>query len=114
VRIAEEAIRNAVQHAKAKSVEAVLSYGAREVRLVIRDDGVGVPHSILTTGEKAGHYGLIGMRERAQRIGGRLHLSSREGAGTEIALSIPGGAAYKDRRAHLSNWRRSARSKRSP
>lgn len=103
-RIAEEAIRNVAQHAEAKAIEAILSYGGAELRLTIRDDGVGMSPSIVTTGEKAGHYGLIGMRERAQRIGGRLEVNSREGAGTEIALSIPARAAYKDQRARLFDW----------
>lgn len=103
-RIAEETIRNAVQHASAKAIDAILSYGRTELRLTIRDDGVGMSQSIVTTGEKAGHYGLIGMRERAKRIGGRLEVKSREGAGTEIALSIPGPAAYKDQRARLFDW----------
>lgn len=105
-RIAEEAVRNVVRHASAKSIEAVLSYGAGEMRLTIRDDGVGMPPAILTTGERAGHYGLIGMRERAQRIGGRLDVSSREGAGTEIALSIPARAAYRHGRGRLFRWLR--------
>jgi signal transduction histidine kinase/ligand-binding sensor domain-containing protein len=95
-RIAEEAIRNAVRHADAKAIEVTLSYGAG-VGLIVRDDGIGMPQSILSKGEKAGHFGLIGMRERAQRIGARLDVTSREGAGTEIILTIPGRAAYMDR-----------------
>src|SRR5262249_10892507 len=87
-RIAEEARRDAVQHAGADSIEAVLSYG-RALNLVVRDDGVGMPPSILATGEKAGHFGLVGMRERAHRIGGRLDVESREGKGSEVSLSIP-------------------------
>jgi signal transduction histidine kinase/ligand-binding sensor domain-containing protein len=103
-RIAEEAIRNVVQHANAKSIEAILSYGGAELRLTIRDDGVGMPQSLLTTGEKVGHFGLIGMRERAVRIGGHLEVASRETVGTEITLSIPQRAAYKDQRARLFDW----------
>lgn len=102
-RIAEEAIRNAVQHAGARAIETILSYGA-ELRLAIRDDGAGMPASILTSGEKADHYGLVGMRERTRRIGGRLNVTSRERAGTEIALSIPARAAYKHRRGRLFDW----------
>ncbi len=100
-RIAEEAIRNAVQHASAQSIDAVLSYGRSEFRLSIRDDGVGMSQAILISGEKAGHYGLIGMRERAQRIGGCTDVRSREGAGTEITLSIPGRGAYRHRRGRI-------------
>jgi len=102
MRIAEEAIRNAVQHANATTIEAILSYGGAELRLTLRDDGVGMPQSTPTVGEKVGHYGLIGMRERAARVGGRFEVSSRAGAGTEITLSISGRAAYRDR--GLPDW----------
>lgn len=112
-RIADEAVRNAVQHAHAKRIEAILSYGGRELRLIIRDDGVGMPEAVMASGERAGHYGLVGMRERAARIGGRLEVSSREGAGTEIALSLPSRAAYNDGRVRLGNWLRPTRSRNS-
>jgi signal transduction histidine kinase len=102
-RIAEEAIRNAVHHAGARAIEVIVSYGA-ELRLAVRDDGAGMPASVLTSGERADHYGLVGMRERARRIGARLNVTSREGAGTEIALSIPARAAYKERRGRLFDW----------
>lgn len=101
LRIAEEAIRNAVRHASAKSINAVLAYGAAELRVTFRDDGVGISAPALTHGEKAGHFGLIGMRERAERIGGRLAVTSREWSGVEIALSAPALVAYKDRRIGL-------------
>jgi signal transduction histidine kinase len=104
-RIAEEAIRNAVQHAKATTIEALLSYGGADLRLTIRDDGAGMRPSILVDG-KSGHFGLIGMRERAQRLGGRLDVTSREGAGTEVGLSIPARAAYKDHGVRLLKWPR--------
>lgn len=98
LRVAGEAIRNAVQHANARTIRAVLSYGRSSLRLTLRDDGAGMSDAILAVGEKQGHYGLIGMRERAKRIGGRLEISSREGAGTEIALTVAGRTAYKGRR----------------
>jgi signal transduction histidine kinase len=97
LRIAEEAIRNAARHANAKALEAILSYGRSELRLTLRDDGVGMSSEILASGEKQGHFGLIGMRERAERIGGRLNVASRDGAGTEITLTVPGRAAYNRR-----------------
>ena len=93
-RIGEEAIRNAFRHAQAKSVVAELTYGRGQLRLDIRDDGVGLPGDVAAAGERAGHYGLTGMRERAQRIGGALSVISRAGAGTEVLLSIPGRSAY--------------------
>jgi signal transduction histidine kinase/ligand-binding sensor domain-containing protein len=96
--IGEEALRNAFQHAKASTIEAVITYLPGELRLDLRDDGTGLPADIASAGEREGHFGLIGMRERATRIGGTLTISSRKGAGTEILLSIPGAAAYAERR----------------
>jgi signal transduction histidine kinase/ligand-binding sensor domain-containing protein len=96
--IGEEALRNAFQHAKASTIEAVIIYLPGELRFDLRDDGTGLPADIASSGEREGHFGLIGMRERATRIGGTLTISSRKGAGTEILLSIPGAAAYAERR----------------
>jgi signal transduction histidine kinase len=107
-RIAEEAIRNAITHADAKTIEAILSYRASGLHLIVRDDGVGLPGSVLSAGERSGHYGLKGMRERAERVGGRLVISSRSDAGTEVVLTIPSRAAYSDRRSFFA-WLRPAR-----
>jgi signal transduction histidine kinase len=112
LRIAEEAVRNAMTHANAKTIDAILSYGRTELRLIVRDDGVGMSEAILTDG-KAGHFGLIGMRERADRLGGRLAVTSREGAGTEVVLSIPGRASYSAPSGALFRWLRSVRMRRS-
>jgi signal transduction histidine kinase/ligand-binding sensor domain-containing protein len=97
-RIGEEAIRNAFHHAQARAIEVVLAYHAGALRLDVRDDGVGLPDEVVSAGERVGHYGLTGMRERAQRIGGVISVISRRGAGTEVLLSIPGRSAYATRR----------------
>jgi signal transduction histidine kinase/ligand-binding sensor domain-containing protein len=101
-RIGEEAIRNAFQHAQASKVLGTIAYHAHQLRFDIRDDGIGLPADVAAAGERPGHFGLTGMRERAARIGGILTIVSREGAGTEILLSIPGRAAYVAKR---SRWR---------
>jgi len=90
--IAREAIRNAFRHAEAKVIETEITY-ANSLRLRIHDDGKGIDPEIANKG-RSGHYGIPGMRERAERIGGRLDVRSRPGAGTEIELSIPGSIAY--------------------
>ncbi len=95
-RIGEEAMRNIKQHAAASSVEVLLIWNRGGVSLAIRDDGIGVPREILDHGERTGHFGLIGMRERAERIGGRLTVTSRAGQGTEVALVVPRRAAYRN------------------
>jgi signal transduction histidine kinase/ligand-binding sensor domain-containing protein len=95
-RIAREALRNAFRHAKADRIEAEVTYGARELRLRIRDDGKGIEPQHLSGG-RAKHWGLASMRERAVQIGAHLSLWSEVGAGTEVELRIPGGVAYAAR-----------------
>ena len=92
-RIAREALRNAFRHAQADHIEAEVTYGAREVRVRIRDDGKGIDPKHLSAG-RARHWGLAGMRERAVQIGAQLNLWSEVGAGTEVELRIPGSVAY--------------------
>ena len=92
-RIAREALRNAFRHAQASHIEAEVTYGARELRVRIRDDGKGIDPQQLNAGRPR-HWGLAGMRERAVQIGAQLHLWSEAGAGTELELRIPGAMAY--------------------
>ncbi len=92
-RIAREALRNAFSHARAREIEAEITYGEGLLRLRIRDDGRGMAAGIVEQG-RAGHYGLPGMRERAKRIGGQLNVWTGAGAGTEIELTIPASNAY--------------------
>jgi|SRR5579863_1698260 len=68
-RIAREALRNAFQHAQASRVEMEISFRDGELRLSLRDDGRGIEPSLLANGARSGHWGLIGMRERAARLG---------------------------------------------
>jgi signal transduction histidine kinase len=93
-RIAREALRNAFRHAQANRIEADITYGVRVLRLRIRDDGKGIDSKLLDSGRE-GHWGLPGMRERAQEIGARLDIWSEIGVGTEVELSVPGSIAYR-------------------
>lgn len=92
-RIAREALRNAFRHAQASKIEAEITYSERFLRLRIRDNGTGIDPSVLNMG-RDGHWGLQGMRERAQHIGAQLEIWSQSGAGTEVDLSPPGSIAY--------------------
>ena len=94
--IAREALRNAFRHAQADHIEAEVTYGARELRVRIRDDGKGIDPQHVSQG-RARHWGLAGMRERAVQIGAQLDLWSEAGAGTEVELRIPGALAYRAR-----------------
>ena len=93
--IAREALRNAFRHARARRIEVEIQYQPRQLRLRVRDDGVGIDPSVLSQGERPGHWGLKGMRERAQRIGGQFEIWSEHGAGTEVELSVPASIAYQ-------------------
>jgi len=92
-RIARELLRNAFRHAQASEIEADVRYDDRLLRVRIRDDGKGIDPEVVKAG-RPGHSGLLGMRERAKRIGARLEFWSEVGAGTEVELSIPASVAY--------------------
>jgi signal transduction histidine kinase/ligand-binding sensor domain-containing protein len=94
-RITREILRNAFQHAQASRIEAEIRYDDRELRVRIRDDGKGVAAQVLKAGGSAGHWGLRGVRERAQQIGARLDFWSEAGAGTEVELTVPAVIAYE-------------------
>jgi signal transduction histidine kinase len=93
-RIARELLRNAFRHAQAGRIEVEVRYDSRQLRLHVRDDGKGIDSEVLKAGGRAGHYGLPGMRERANRFGGKLDFWSEAGAGTEAVLTVPAAVAY--------------------
>ena len=93
--ITREAYRNAFRHSAARLVEAEISYGDRSFSVRVRDDGVGMDPNLLANGGRTGHWGIAGMRERAQRFGGRLEIWSERQAGTEVELTIPASIAYE-------------------
>jgi signal transduction histidine kinase len=93
-RIACEALRNAFKHASATQIEVELRYDERHLRLRIRDDGKGIDPKFLSEEGRAGHYGLHGMRERAELMGGKLTVWSALESGAEVELSIPAARAY--------------------
>jgi signal transduction histidine kinase len=92
--IGREAIINALSHSDGQHVEAEIAYDSREFRLRVRDDGRGINPKILEDGGRAGHWGLQGMHERAQKIGGQLRFWSRPETGTEVELTVPAATAY--------------------
>jgi ligand-binding sensor domain-containing protein/signal transduction histidine kinase len=102
-RIAGEALRNSFRHAHARLIEVEITYDDRQFRLQVRDDGKGMDASVRAD-DRRGHFGLPGMRERAELVGGRLDVWSEVGAGTEIDLTIPASMAYAKSRA--AGWAR--------
>lgn len=94
-RIGGEALRNAFRHAGATRIELQLDYGRRELRLCIHDDGCGIDTAVLRAGRRDGHWGLVGMRERAARLKARWKLESTAGAGTCVEITLPASRAYR-------------------
>jgi len=92
--IGREALVNAFRHSQADKVEMEIRYARNSFQLIVRDDGRGIDSQVLTTGLQ-GHWGLLGMRERADKIEGTLKILSRTGAGTEVILSVPGRIAFQ-------------------
>jgi signal transduction histidine kinase len=96
--IARELLRNAFQHASACRIEAEIRYDGDLFRLRVRDDGKGIDPEVLEAGGRTGHWGLPGVRERAQKLGARLDFWSEAGAGTEVQLTVPAAVAYEKSR----------------
>ena len=92
--IGREALINAYRHSRANAIEVRLEYSSDQFRVVVRDDGIGIDDEVLQSGRE-GHWGLSGMQERAERIGGTLKLWSPKQAGTEVELLIPGRIAFQ-------------------
>jgi signal transduction histidine kinase len=89
-RIAQEALRNVAKHARAQTIALTLTFDAREVAITIEDDGVGFSApDAPTTYARAGHFGLMGMQERAQLFGGNVYVKSEPGQGTKVVAFVP-------------------------
>jgi signal transduction histidine kinase len=82
-----EALHNALRHGAPKNLKVILSSDRVAVDIQIDDDGCGFDPSTIRSFN--GHYGLIGMQERVEKLGGEFHLTSAPGAGTQVRLTIP-------------------------
>jgi signal transduction histidine kinase/ligand-binding sensor domain-containing protein len=103
-KVGREAISNAFRHAQAKSILVELDYRDRDVKLLIRDNGVGIDQRLLIEGKKAGHWGLPGMRERVARLNGNIRFESRQAMGTTVEVKIPAYRAYRRKQFPLPRW----------
>jgi ligand-binding sensor domain-containing protein/signal transduction histidine kinase len=91
--IGREALANAFRHSRAEEIVVEIEYTVNLFRVMVRDNGIGINPDVLREGRE-GHWGLSGMRERAERIGARLRVLSRAAAGTEMELAVPGRIAF--------------------
>jgi signal transduction histidine kinase len=94
--IGREALANSFRHSRATEIVVEIEYTVNLFRVMVRDNGIGINADVLRGGRE-GHWGLSGMRERAERIGARLRVLSRADAGTEMELSVPGSIAFASR-----------------
>jgi signal transduction histidine kinase/ligand-binding sensor domain-containing protein len=117
VDITREAVRNAIQHAKCQHVRVTVAYHWHSIALAIADDGCGITTTSLLLGNVAGHYGILGMRERAQQLGAAFALGANGTSGTKVSVHVPAAIAFADtpRRRRWSDlvvhwWRLARRS----
>lgn len=92
-RVAQEALTNVEKHAGAQQVTLTLAAGSRQVTLAVCDDGAGIPAGLLPVN---GHYGLVGMRERVEGLGGALQVTQPPGGGTCVQARIPLGIGVQE------------------
>lgn len=104
-RVGYEAIRNACTHADATHVNITLEC-SRDLTFSVRDDGIGMDSSVAQKG-KEGHFGLQGMRERAERLSSKLSVVSSHGSGTVVTLVVPGRMVFSSSPSNLSKRVRS-------
>lgn len=87
LRIGMEALTNALRHADATRIDILLRFGADDVQLVVHDDGCGLGQGRMEL--PGAHFGLQGIQERVDKIGGAVQIDSRPGEGTRIAVTVP-------------------------
>ncbi len=91
-RIAQEALSNVQRHAHARSAQVQLDYEGSQVRLVVKDDGIGLPVTDFAelSGDRDHRFGLVGMRERVSLLGGEMQIKRSSTGGTQIEVVVPG------------------------
>ena len=104
LQIANEALINAFLHSHATTIEVEIEYGLKSLNLIVRDNGCGIDSEILRSGRE-GHWGLTGMRERAEKIRAEIKIWSRVNAGTEVVVCVPRRFAFNDP-GLVASWRR--------
>ena len=93
--IGREALTNAFTHANAQNIVAELNYQPGALHICVRDDGKGIEEGVLKAGYRSGHWGLPGMRERANRMRGELRVVRPREGGPLIELQVPASIVYQ-------------------
>jgi signal transduction histidine kinase len=108
LRIGLEALTNALKHSGARQIDLRLRFDPQHVELSIRDDGCGIAEAAYEG--TAGHFGLLGIRERAGKMGAVLQLGGADGAGTLLTVTVPtqpSGGRAAARQVLGASWRTS-------
>ncbi len=92
--IVREAFRNALAHSSCNQIWCEILFEREQLKVITRDNGRGLDKAVLKDGTREGHWGLQGMRERAQSLGGNMTIKSDEERGTEIVTVVPSKTAY--------------------
>jgi signal transduction histidine kinase len=90
-RIVQEALTNIWKHARATKASVIVSFDTRRCGIQIADDGVGFDLAAVGAGDQREHLGIVGIRERAEMLGGTLRIASAPGAGTTVVVTVPTG-----------------------
>jgi ligand-binding sensor domain-containing protein/signal transduction histidine kinase len=93
--LGREALNNAFRHGGATRIEVWLYYKPERFRMIISDNGRGIPDSVMRHGAREGHWGLTGMRERARKIGANFHLHTRPDTGTLVDVKLDAALVYE-------------------
>lgn len=94
--IFQEALSNALLHANARAIEVRIAFLRRRLTITLKDDGKGIADEVLNEGGRAGHWGIRGMRERAELFKGRITISQGKDKGVIVTMDAPGRTAYAD------------------
>lgn len=94
--IAAEALFNISRHAKATSVAILINYLQTTLTISFIDNGVGIDHAVIQAGHRPGHFGLVGMQERARKLGGQMLFDRGEEGGAEVTILVPAAVAFQE------------------
>ena len=93
--IGREALSNSFHHAQATRIDVMIEYATNTLVVTSSDDGVGMDATTLAVFSKTGHWGLVGMKERASRIGAQLRCNCAPAFGTKLTVLEPASRASK-------------------
>jgi signal transduction histidine kinase/ligand-binding sensor domain-containing protein len=94
VDIAREAVRNAIQHAQCRRIQVTVEFRPRSVTLTVADDGCGIAPDVLQEENSTGHFGILGMRERASHLAAAFSLGPNGPSGVKVSVHVPAEIAF--------------------